>query len=359
MAGLLRLFRRFNGSAASPPAMPAAPPDPAPQPEPDTAPVTASLAAPLAVSRPVLRRPRDFARWGGDPLEFRDVAAFEAGFAGDSGPFSIDLDGLPFDGMFRRGTTDTLFVFFTAAVSLKPGFKLPVFNWVGQSRRCQGSALFLADPLLALAEDLNLAWYLGTFERPLQTVMARVVTVAARSVGASRLVFVGTSGGGFPALWAAEYFPGSVAYVNAPTTTLIRTYRSPALERFRRVAMSGREIATFPGVLQLPVGQPADAGTKVIITQNANDTLFVEHHLTPFLRRTGLEWTGADIVSDKLLLRVGDPARWGQGHVMPPNDVSRVILQALDRVEGPGFAGLDLPALHRRMLDADPVPADA
>ncbi len=305
------------------------------------------------------RRERDFERWGGDPVAFAGLADFEAGFDGPSRAFTIDLDGLPFDGMFRRGTGDGLFVYFSAAVAPQPDRKLPVFNWVSHSRLCTGSALFLADPTLVLSDKLNLAWYLGTRTRPLQEAMARVIAAVARAAGAARIAFVGTSGGGFPSLWLTERFPGSAAFVNAPTTTITGHHGQGAVRQFCDVAMDGAPIAGFPGVLDLPVVTPAKSGSKLVITQNAGDTPFVTHHVAPFLRGMGLQWDGGDVVSENLLLRMGEPARWGEGHVMPPRDVTRAILGALDKVEGPGFAGLDLAALHRQVVAADPLPESA
>lgn len=339
----MRLFSRtglgrlFSGPVAKVPDPPTTVPDPKP-----------------AI---VQLRPRDFERWGGDPQEFSDLAAFEAGFDGASRPFSIDLDGLPFDGMFRRGSHDTLFVYFSAAVFPQPDRKLPVFNWVSHSRLCTGSALFLADPVLVMSDTLTLAWYLGTPERPLQEPLVRVITAAARAANASRIAFVGTSGGGFPSLWLTERFPGSAAFVNAPTMTITDHHAQDAVRAFRKTVMPDKPITEFPGVLELPVAP--GAGSKIVITQNAGDTPFVTQHLAPYLHRMGLEWDGGDLVSDGLILRMGDPALWGPGHVMPPRDVTRAVLRTLDRVTGPGFATLDLPALHRQMVEADQVPEGA
>lgn len=297
------------------------------------------------------RRPRDFTRWGGQPVAFADLAGFEAGFDAASGPFTIDLEGLPFDGMFRRGTGGTLFVWFAAALAPMPDRALPVFSWVGQSGLCGGSSLFLSDPALLLSEDLTLGWYLGTRTRPLQPVMERVVACAARACGAVRIAFVGTSGGGFPALWLAGRFPGAAAFVNAPTTTIIGHHGRNAVRRFAGVAIPGGRIEDFPAALDLTAQPPGTA--RRIITQNAGDTPFVTRHVAPFLRGQGLDWRGGDVIGDDLLVRMGSPDRWGAGHVMPPREVVRVILRALDRAEGPGFAGLDLPALHRAMVAAE------
>ncbi len=304
------------------------------------------------------RRERDFARWG-EPLAFPDLGAFEAGFAGQSQPFSIDLGGLPFDGMFRRGTGGTLFVYFAAAAAHRPDRKLPIFNWVGQSRLCTGSALFLADPVLLLSQELTLGWYLGTSRQPLQEVLVRVVAAARRAAGAARIAFVGSSGGGFPALWLTERFPGSAAFVNAPTTTIRGHHARIAVQRFCDVALDGAPLAGFPGILELPARPAAETGARFVITQSRGDAEFAGHHVTPFLRSMGLDWTGADVLADNLLLRVGEPERWGKGHVMPPREVTREVLWALDRVEGAGFSGLDLPALHRRICEADPLPGGA
>lgn len=298
---------------------------------------------------------RDFERWG-EVRDFADLGAFEAEFSGRSQPFSIDLDGLPLDGLFRPGEGDTLFVCFSSTVTRAPDRVLPMFHWLAHTRPCAGSALFLADPALVLSEVLTLAWYLGTPAQPLLPVLRRVVATAARAAGAQRIAFIGSSGGGFPALRMAEHFPGSAVFANAPTTRLLGWPERFAVRRFCDLIMDGQPIRHFPGLMDLPTTPPGRDGTRIIITQNRDDTPFLTGQVQPFLRGAGLDWSGGDLVSEHVLLRIGEPSRWGKGHVMPPRDVARVILQAMDRVEGPGFAGLDLAALHRAVVAADPAP---
>lgn len=294
-------------------------------------------------------RERDITQFG-PAEEFPTLSAFEAGFTAQSEVFSIDLDGLPFDGRYRHGRTDTLFVLFSPALGHQPGRKLPIFSWVAHSRRNAGSSLILADPTILLSKRLSLAWYLGTGTTPLQPVMLRVIRKVAKAGGARRIVFVGTSGGGFPALWLAGQFPGAAAFVNAPTTQIARHHVRDAVQRFEKVAMGRRRITTGDWVLSLPDPAADHACSKIIITQNRDDRSFIDHHLRPYLRDRGIEWTGEDIVTDNLLVRLGDPGLWGQGHVMPPAPVTRAILDSLDFTEGDGFAGLDLPALHQRLV---------
>lgn len=293
-------------------------------------------------------RERDITQWG-PAQEFSSLADFDVGFDAVSQVFSIDLDGLPFDGMYRRGEGDTLFVFFSPALAHKPGRKLPIFSWVAHSRKCTGSSLILADPAILLSEQLTLGWYLGTRATPLQPVLERVIAKVVQATGAARVAFVGTSGGGFPALWLAGRFAGSAALVNAPTTTLTGHQDPSAVQRFEKIAADGMPVAKGAWTHCLPDTSTEFGSSKIIITQNRADRYFIDHHVRPFMDALGVGWTGADIVTDSLLLRMGNPAVWGAGHVMPPPKVTRRILDALDFTEGAGFTGLDLAALHQQI----------
>ncbi|MDO5500776.1 MAG: hypothetical protein Q4F67_13965 [Propionibacteriaceae bacterium] len=86
------------------------------------------------------------------------------------------------------------------------------------------SAMYVADPTLWLGDKMQLSWYTGWEGFDAQKAISRWVLKAARSIGASRILLTGSSGGGFAALQVSALIPGSIA-LPFNSQTSIHKYR--------------------------------------------------------------------------------------------------------------------------------------
>lgn len=80
------------------------------------------------------------------------------------------------------------------------------------------SVLSISDKLLEVyrSEALRLAWFLSSRKHPdLTQIYCNVIKRVPRLFGIKKLVFFGTSGGGFPALYFASLFRGACLAANA------------------------------------------------------------------------------------------------------------------------------------------------
>lgn len=293
-------------------------------------------------------RKRNFDRWG-EQKTYQNFNAFKNDFVPENGVISVDLGPMFLDAMLKRGSGDTLFVFLNAALSGGPEVELPVFSWVNISGHCAGSRLFISDPTMALSPEIKLAWYLGTRECPVQTLLGDFIEDIFTKLGAKRIVFVGSSGGGFPALLYARHFKNAAAFVNAPATTVLKHHNPRVIGLYESVAMGGGRVADFPGQLDLCVDEASWEATKVVITQNADDRTYIRAHCTPYLKSRGLGWNGKDIVENDLLVFAGE---WGTGHVMPPTSFCKDMLSVFDKHRSDGYHDLDLALVHSKFIDA-------
>lgn len=115
--------------------------------------------------------------------------------------------------------SDTLFVSFHGAVPLASP-RYPHFRRVESMKNRVPALLCIADPTLRLVDDaeFRLGWYTGGEAwDPLQE-LAGLVRQAQARVGARRVMFLGSSGGGFASLRMSVLFPGSLAFVQDPQT---------------------------------------------------------------------------------------------------------------------------------------------
>ena len=95
--------------------------------------------------------------------------------------------------------------------------------------------LSISDPLMMLPGDHTLAWYLGGENFPLQDLLEELFSKVVKIGGFKRVVFFGSSGGGFAALYYASVLPGSVAVPVHPQTS-IQNYYSSHIEHYLNIA---------------------------------------------------------------------------------------------------------------------------
>lgn len=254
-----------------------------------------------------------------DVDRFLAVGEMPAGVLCVGGVLPIDMHHVPSDG-------PTMVVCFHAA--LVGEVRLPFLTGAGVTADLPASRLSLSDPTLYLSDDLALSWYAGSRHQPdLQDRLAQVVRHTATVTGARHLVFFGASGGGFAALEMAHRFPGSLALVMNPQTSILRYHPEP-VARYTATAWGGTMGDTARA--DLADVYATDADVTVAYMQNATDTFHIDNHLAPFLS------AHADQARVHTLM-----GEWGEGHVVPPKDLIRSVLTAAVAANGKWSGALD------------------
>ncbi|GAA1118518.1 heparinase II/III domain-containing protein [Arthrobacter flavus] len=188
---------------------------------------------------------------------------------------------LPF--LVGRGEGDVLSVRFHGAIN-RNKTTLPVFQGSGVDARGGGNFMIFQDPTLDLDKDMILSWYLGEGNTNLYEVMADYIRSVQSQVGATTVMLMGASGGGFAALQVASYLPESVALVFAPQTD-IHAYLPQSRNEALQAAFGSNEIPN-PNVLNRTsvverysnLAQPP----RILYVQNVQDLHHVENHQRPF-----------------------------------------------------------------------------
>lgn len=123
------------------------------------------------------------------------------------------------DALLVNQGTGVLIVTFHGALD-RNRFDLPRFERLGTTGKFRQSMMFCSDPGLFADAAFELAWFTGWAGVDLQPILADWATRAARAVGASRIIFTGSSGGGFAALQVSAMVPGSVCLAFNPQTSI-------------------------------------------------------------------------------------------------------------------------------------------
>lgn len=151
------------------------------------------------------------------------------------------------DALLVNKESDTMVVAFHGALDRKT-HTLPRFEWLRTLNGLPVSTMYVGDPTLWMGEQVRLSWYVGWPEFDAQKAIAEWAVAAARAVGASRVVFTGSSGGGFAALQVSALVPGSVALpFNAQT--MIYQYRPHGRFWTQRALMRAAWPNLVPGGL--------------------------------------------------------------------------------------------------------------
>lgn len=231
----------------------------------------------------------------------------------------ITFGDTPLDFQYVDRGSQNLTSFFTAAV---PKDSLaPRFTGFGVSRTLDTNALHFADPSLALAPDMFIAWYTGSVEHPLEGIIPQIIRHYQPETAPGRTVLFGGSAGGFASLINGFDLPGSVSVAANPQTNLSK-YNLPLVRKWLEVCwnidaddvdQALKELSLRTSAVELYAhGSP----NTVVYMQNSQDRTHVRPHFEPFI----------DAVKENPGIRyiLGE---WGQGHKAPPKEL---IVHTLD-----------------------------
>lgn len=199
----------------------------------------------------------------------------------------IDLGRLVLPLRVTRGTGDVLTVVLHGALN-RARDRLPRFERVHTHSRLGLPTLAVGDPTLDLAEDLPLAWYLGTAGLDLHAALARRVREVVEGLELSRVLLIGSSGGGFAALQVAAHLERADVLVFNPQTDVRRYHRRLARQALTTVFGSDVDaIIGAPGTVErvdaIARLRGSTADLRVTYVQNVHDRHHVDEHLRPFL----------------------------------------------------------------------------
>lgn len=228
--------------------------------------------------------------------------------------------------------SDVLFVMLNGAVQ-RPKVALPVFARWNWGRVLRGHVLSVCDPTLYLSPRLRLGWFLGREDLdPMPTLQQTADTIAALlGVCSRRIIFYGSSGGGFAALVAAAGRDDGRAIAVNPQTEVVQ-YIPPAPERVARVFSYGKANAEkcraahpkrWSALAAIAAAQQAGRNLRAVYVQNLSDVGHHQHHFLPFCEANGTPASGGLSPDGRLLTRVYDT---GEGHGAEPPEIVRYMV---------------------------------
>ncbi|MGX6442307.1 glycosyl transferase family 2 [Neobacillus sp. K501] len=214
----------------------------------------------------------------------------------------VQWEGVEFDFLIKmKELSSHLIILGSGAMNYQEKrVKPPYFqrhSWIDD---LEDSVIFYNDPTLYLGEELLLGWGQGTFDRFYLNDIADILEILIKKsqVPFKKVLFYGSSGGGFMSLILAGFLKDSSVLVNSPQTCLTQWLKVPVQQVFNRSypKMSEQEIMNkFPDrVNVIKFYYQKKYVPKIFYLQNVYCELDVENHLIPFMQ--GLRKMGPDCV---------------------------------------------------------------
>ncbi|MFF1832064.1 hypothetical protein [Paenarthrobacter sp. NPDC058040] len=293
--------------------------------------------------------------------EYTDLRDFLSSDKIPAGLITIQHNGLPLEILNIPGDSDTTLVCLHGAA--ENDVRLPWFLGQGITADLPVNRIFISDPSLRIANELNLAWYAGSKEQPdLQEALAEIIQRIVRETWGYNVVFFGSSGGGYASLALSRFFPTSLALAVNPQISISRFYPG-AVERYLTHAwgMKGTDMSSLPASVAhdlLPAYKAGFSHTVALI-QNAKDWFHIQNHQLPFLDVVGHE-ENLHMLMDRWGPDTGD------GHTPPPKELLRNCFEQLAKCHGNWPSGLAAAGFQtettrqdvkRRVMETAPVKA--
>lgn len=257
---------------------------------------------------------RDFSRYPGDVQEYVSLGEFLSS-PPPEGLVSIAYGGGRLDLWHDYRGSDTTIVSFHAAVGMRRRQTYPKFTGVGLTKGLNANIIFVSDPSLILG--LDLAWFAGNRDQPLQRDLPVVLNHLMSRNASQNKIFFGLSGGGFAALYYSFLFPGSLALPGNPQT-MIKNHVPAKVEAFAKLAWGVDHISKIPAGTSLVDLYNFGFPNTVGYLQNINDHQHRSQQLLRFLNQI-------EESPERFYLRLES---WDRGHTPPPKEVLVSVLES-------------------------------
>lgn len=286
---------------------------------------------------------RDISRYAATAIQHEALTSFTTSPL-QAGLNTISYLGRTMDLLYAppENPSDTILVSFSPAVT-NPKITRPYFVGAGIFRTLNAHKLYISDPSLELNDELKLAWFAGNSEqRTLQEDLAKIIRNVVQQSGAKNIIMVGTSGGGYAALYYSLQFPKSLAYVVNPQTNLLK-YHKQHVAKYAKFAWGmgyekAVEVLPKRTVTSVVDHYAKTVGNSILWLQSITDVHHIENHMIPLLKT----------VPNSTDIRVLLGEDWGPGHHPAPRDLQIALLETAVGAAGdwsqlwnkfPAFAG--------------------
>lgn len=265
----------------------------------------------------------------------------------------ISEEILDIDSLYVKGSGDTLIVALHGAL-VREKVELPRFEWVNSLKSRTEHQLFIADTSLNESKILTLGWYVGTAHDDYTRKIADFVIKVKKLLKLKKVIFLGSSGGGFASMSIATYIEDSNVVCFTPQTNVWKFTEGHSKN------LLNESFADFDNINELHNQFPkrfslierykkARRLNKFIYIQNLGDTDHYEKHFKPFAKSLGVKTdNGRTFDQSGRFISF----HHGAGHVAPPKEKVHEFLDlAIADLDAPKKSPMASAMFNGRLRD--------
>lgn len=176
----------------------------------------------------------------------------------------------------------------------------PYFQRLSWTESINANCIIITDPTLSLHDDIGIAWFQGKRKKFALPLIVKVIDKfrSHLNVPKKRVIFFGSSAGGFASLMMSSLMNGASCVVNNPQTNVLN-FRENIVDKMLERCYSGltksEVMANF--LPRLSVVNFFDANKNIpncIYIQNVSDVEHYNDHFIPFLTHLGILFSSSD-----------------------------------------------------------------
>jgi hypothetical protein len=226
--------------------------------------------------------------------------------------------------------------------------------------------LSICDPTLYMNKALRLGWYSGSHTFPLRSILEELLSNTIARLTPRRVIFFGSSGGGYAALLYAKSVTGAIALTINPHTNFLSYYSGHVNDYLSACwpLVSLADYNTHNTILcdlaNLYKDNPENV--TVVMVCSAGDRFHFVNHVSRFIGRVG------DSTRSRIILASDFFGIMGHSGSIPPNVITRwfnavlsaettepeKILVAYCDKRSPPAKAVPRPSVTSHTLDVDP-----
>lgn len=227
----------------------------------------------------------------------------------------------------RQKDCKCLIVLFHGALSRRNGAEVPAFLNFRRELSSQAHQISIADPGLEAENKVGIGWFVGSNRNPAQQLLPEFFRKVYEDLGLERVIFAGSSAGGFGAMYYSWNLPGSVVCASVPQTNIWEYPESGRRQFLRDCWPDGTEGVPNAPVLDLQDLYSTAVPNTVVYIQSSLDERQLHKNMIPFLAAVPVEERG------KIALKVSYWGRPGHSGAVPPGELDGWLKAAVSAEE--------------------------
>lgn len=208
-------------------------------------------------------------------FDFADVTEFV---------YDMNPELLHFKFLKSLSPSKTLVVYFHGAME-RSKRAIPSYYPIDHELNAMCHQISICDPTMTDRKGFPLSWYVGHEEFNCQKKLLSFFQLLKKSLGVEKVIFTGSSGGGFAALYYSFFDSDSVALPMVPQTSIEKYHRPKAFDIYSKYCWSKKDYSYVSNLRCLNICDLYRDGfnNTVVYIQSSGDSEHFARQLLPFL----------------------------------------------------------------------------